>query len=421
MFESTYWAHCSSIVEGKNNTTINYQTVNLVTNVNNRESYTEFLQSLRDHLASGEQRHGIPVLRDGFTLPDSQLFLLVDLSNSAKASVTLALDVTNTYVVAYLVGNQSYFFNDVPDAGFSNLFTDTQQNMLPFGSSFDELEIVASKSTGKIDLGLVALEEAISSLNNISSIQKKELASELVVVIQMVSVAARFKLIEQQVRWSSQNNQTFRPDASLRSLEKNWITLSTAIQESNEGVFSNPVQLQRSNNKKFNVHSVSRELVSNLALMFFICTDKSTLSQFSQPLPSFRLCADDSEPTVRIIGRNGLCVNVSNEKYHNHNPVHLWPCKPKTDANQLWTLKRDGTIQSNGKCLNVNGYFAGNNMGIHDCENATNWEVWDNGTIINPQSGLVLTAKSEEKGTILTVEKNMLERMKIKIKNNQKF
>ncbi|EHA8590316.1 putative Ricin [Cocos nucifera] len=50
-------------------------------------------------------------------------------------------------------------------------------------------------------------------------------------------------------------------------------------------------------------------------------------------------------------------------------------------------------------------------MMIYDCTTAataaTLWEVWDNGTIINPKSALVLSAESANSGTTLTVETNI--------------
>nr|prf ricin E B [Ricinus communis] len=119
----------------------------------------------------------------------------------------------------------------------------------------------------------------------------------------------------------------------------------------------------------------------------------------------------DPEPIVRIVGRNGLCVDVRDGRFHNGNAIQLWPCKSNTDANQLWTLKRDNTIRSNGKCLTTYGYPSGVYVMIYDCNtaatDATRWQIWDNGTIINPRSSLVLAATSGNSGTTLTVQTNI--------------
>ncbi|XP_010922360.1 ricin [Elaeis guineensis] len=406
---------CTSTVEDKY--TLRYNTVRFTTVNATRESYTQFMKDLRDQLASGDERYGIPVLRDPSTVPDSQRFLLVELSNWGEASVTLAVDVINAYVVAYQAGDQSYFFRDAPDVAFSNLFTNTERQTLSFNSSYPALQRVAGEDRENIDLGILALEEAISSLHRTSSVQQNTQARSLIVSIQMVSEAARFRYIEQRVRQSitSGGYQTFRPDASMLSLENNWGALSTAIQESNQGVFCSPVQLQRPNYTPVMVDSVTPIIISNLAFMVFVCANQAS-SQFS-PLIRSVVAEDDGdtcahpEPTTRISGRNGLCVDVRDGQYNDGNPIQLWPCKSNTDANQLWTLKRDGTIRSNGKCLTTYGYSPGSYVMIYDCTtavtDATRWEVWDNGTIINPRSALVLSAESGNSGTTLTVETNI--------------
>ncbi|EHA8590977.1 Ricin [Cocos nucifera] len=407
------WA-CTLTVE--DTYALRYNVVNFTTAGATKESYTLFMEALRDQLASGYEAHAIPVLRDPSTVSDPQRFLLVELSNLGEASVTLAVDVVNAYVVAYQAGNQSYFFRDAPDAAFSNLFTNTQQNTLLFAGSYTELQRVAGQDREDIDLGILALEEAISSLRRTSSVQQNTLARSLIVSIQMLSEAARFKYIEQRVRQSitSEGYQTFRPDAAMLSLENNWGALSNAIQQSNQGVFSRPVQLQRPDYSTFNVDSVTLSIIKNLAFMVFVC--KSQASQFSPLIIRSVVAEDDDtcahpEPTIRISGRNGLCVDVRDGLYDDGNPIQLWPCKSNTDANQLWTLKTDGTIRSNGKCLTTYGYKAGSYVMIYDCTTAvtaaTLWEVWDNGTIINPESALVLSAQSGNNGTTLTVETNI--------------
>ncbi|KAG1359230.1 Ricin [Cocos nucifera] len=405
---------CALTVEDKY--TLRDNAVSFTTAGATKESYTLFMNALRDQLASGDKSHGIPVLRDPSTVPDSQRFLLVELSNWEEASVTLAVDVINAHVVAYQAGNQSYFFRDAPNIAPFNVFRNTQQELLSFGGSYIELQRVAGEDREDIDLGISALEGAISSLRSTSSVQQNTQARSLIVSIQMVSEAARFRYIERRVRQSitSDEYQTFRPDAGVLSLENNWGALSTAIQQSNQGVFSRPVQLQRPDYSTLNVDNVMSSVIRGLAFMVFVCRNQA--SQFSPLIIRSVVAEDDDtcahpEPTTRIIGRNGLCVDVRDGQYNDGNPIQLWPCKSNTDAGQLWTLKRDGTIQSNGKCLTTYGYSPGNYMMIYDCTTAvtaaTLWEVWDNGTIINPKSALVLSAESANSGTTLTVETNI--------------
>nr|AAB25434.1 abrin-a B-chain=toxic lectin [Abrus precatorius, seeds, Peptide, 268 aa] [Abrus precatorius]prf//1908235A abrin a:SUBUNIT=B chain [Abrus precatorius] len=123
-----------------------------------------------------------------------------------------------------------------------------------------------------------------------------------------------------------------------------------------------------------------------------------------------KICSSRYEPTVRIGGRDGMCVDVYDNGYHNGNRIIMWKCKDRLEENQLWTLKSDKTIRSNGKCLTTYGYAPGSYVMIYDCTTAvaaaTYWELWDNGTIINPKSALVLSAESSSMGGTLTVQTN---------------
>ncbi|KAJ0968513.1 hypothetical protein J5N97_025430 [Dioscorea zingiberensis] len=105
-----------------------------------------------------------------------------------------------------------------------------------------------------------------------------------------------------------------------------------------------------------------------------------------------------------------LYVDVRDGKYNNGNPIQLSPCKSNDDANQLWTIKTDGTLRSNGSCMTAYGFRPGHYVMIYDCctavREATLWKIWDNGTIISPESDVVLGAHSGSIGTTLTVQRN---------------
>nr|AJR10103.1 sebin [Triadica sebifera] len=237
-----------------------YPKVKFNTTDASRETYKQFMEALRHQLASEDESHAIPLLRDPSSVPDNRRYLLVEIANSRNLTITLALDITNAYVVAYRVGNQSYFFSDHVDPARSYVFTDTQQNILPFGSNYNSIGEPANT-----DLGIFPLDEAVSSLHG-----GRYQGRSLLVCIQMVSEAARFKYIERRVHWSIERNQRFRPDACMLSLENNWGALSTAIQGSDDnGNFTRPVRLVRSNLQELNVVKVTTELVANMALMLF--------------------------------------------------------------------------------------------------------------------------------------------------------
>ncbi|XXG58136.1 hypothetical protein AAC387_Pa04g0525 [Persea americana] len=404
--------------------TLNYPTVSFTIVGVTEDSYSQFIEALRALLKSGEEAHGVPVTRERATVSDEQRFVLVELSEWAGDTVSFAVDVTNASVVAYLGKSQAFFLQeDIPA-----LFPATgPRRILPFDSSYTDLERVAKVERGNIDLGMTPLANAIANLEYHDD--QSKIALDLIVVNQMVLEAVRFRSIEYRVRRDIPNGEPWRADPAMISLENNWEALSSAIQKSTQGgVFSSEVVLHLINNNPVYVGSVSHGAISGLALIQFVCksSNRASSNRFIDHLlmrtssvvdVHVATGADDDdicpypEPTVRISGRNGLCVDVRDGRYNNGNPIQLAPCQEQLVVNQLWTLRKDGTIQSNGKCLTTYGYSPGNYMMIYDCPAAvtpaTFWQVWENGTIKNPKSALVLSAESGENGATLTVETNI--------------
>nr|1GGP_B Chain B, PROTEIN (LECTIN 1 B CHAIN) [Trichosanthes kirilowii] len=110
--------------------------------------------------------------------------------------------------------------------------------------------------------------------------------------------------------------------------------------------------------------------------------------------------------TVRIAGRDGFCADVNGEG-QNGAAIILKKCAE--NDNQLWTLKREATIRSNGGCLTTAAAEQAK-AGIYDCTQATAelsaWEIADNGTIINPASSLVLSSGAANSLLDLGVQTN---------------
>ncbi|KAJ6363616.1 hypothetical protein OIU78_003736 [Salix suchowensis] len=115
--------------------------------------------------------------------------------------------------------------------------------------------------------------------------------------------------------------------------------------------------------------------------------------------------------TQHIVGINNLCVDVYLGFYFDGNVVQLYTCKSSRDVNQQWSLEKNGTIQSNGRCLAANGTSPGSSVIISDCSkvkaSATVWKVQHDGSILNPSSSLVLTSKSGKSGNVLTLATNV--------------
>ncbi|KAL8241917.1 hypothetical protein R6Q59_012219 [Mikania micrantha] len=205
-------------------------------------------------------------------------------------------------------------------------------------------------------------------------------------------------------------NPNFRPDARAISMENRWSDLSEQIQSSGEsGVFLRTILVRSLDNEIVAIRSVVGVMrQAALALMLYQCNTKA----IRMPVP-VAVGADEQcpygEPTTNVVGRDGQCMDVKDNVYNNKNAIILWACG-NAQRNQLWTFKTDGTIRSNGKCLTTNGFIAGSSIVIFDCDKAvpeaTQWILYNAGTIMNPKSGLVIAAESSTQGTMLRVAKD---------------
>nr|5Z37_A Chain A, Abrin A-chain [Abrus precatorius]5Z3I_A Chain A, Abrin A-chain [Abrus precatorius]5Z3J_A Chain A, Abrin A-chain [Abrus precatorius] len=233
------------------------------------QSYKQFIEALRERLRGG-LIHDIPVLPDPTTLQERNRYITVELSNSDTESIEVGIDVTNAYVVAYRAGTQSHFLRDAPSSASDYLFTGTDQHSLPFYGTYGDLERWAHQSRQQIPLGLQALTHGISFFRSGGN-DNEEKARTLIVIIQMVAEAARFRYISNRVRVSIQTGTAFQPDAAMISLENNWDNLSRGVQESVQDTFPNQVTLTNIRNEPVIVDSLSHPTVAVLALMLFVC------------------------------------------------------------------------------------------------------------------------------------------------------
>ncbi|KAJ4834574.1 hypothetical protein Tsubulata_028472 [Turnera subulata] len=405
-----------------------------------KKRFSKFVTALRKELASEYIRHGIPVLRNPKQVPIDQRFLLVKLFRVSDVPVTLAIDITTANVVGYRTErSKSYFFEDTWDLASPILFIDTKKDKLPFKSTYSQLEEAAAARREDIKLSCYSLDSAIVTLDDKESYQ--EIAGALIVIMQVVCGAARFRYIEHQMYFNIGRSEIhFKPDAAMIELENNWNRLSTGIQQSYQKAFTNWFPIKRSNGELFHVDSVSDILKANLALLKFNCISGrdrfSSSSSSSHPstnnYPLRQVISTTSEeedacpkvePTTRIVGRDGLCVTVQDGDSTDGNKIMLHDC----EFNHFWTLKRDSTIRWKDKCLIATSINEDDNnqeapqqttnnvniMVIHNCLTAphelTLWDVTTNGSIVSRvDDAMCLTAQSPGQGTTLTSEKTTL-------------
>ncbi|CAL5330601.1 unnamed protein product [Camellia sinensis] len=238
-------------------------------------TYGEFIGALRKNVTWGNRTvRGVPVLNPKSEVPVGNRFVLVDLINGD--TVTLAIDVVNLYVVAFSgANNKSFFFNDTTALQYDNLFVGTNQIKLGFNGTYPCLENQRGVSKReKLPLGPTPLADAITRLWYGGSV-----AEPLLVVIQMVSEAARFKYIEEQVRKSITDRNTFTPKGLIVSMENKWSAMSKQVHRSKDReTFINSVHL---NDDNYNLLIVNNFSTIRHYTMVAILLDKSVTTTTS--------------------------------------------------------------------------------------------------------------------------------------------
>ncbi|VAH85826.1 unnamed protein product [Triticum turgidum subsp. durum] len=412
----------------------NYSGVIYTVDTTSPDAYRKMIARLRELLTRrGEYRQGVPILPEQTSVPDSQRYILLEIIVAGTPrGVTFAIDVTNVYIVGYLVGSTRYFFMEAPARAEELLFTVAAIQTSPTrrSSNYAKLEQNAGAPRRAIPLGLPSLADAIRTLVT----TRPEDARSHLVVIQMVSEAVRYWEIELNVLQAANNaNPSFLPDARMIDLENNWSALSLQIQTSDAFAFQRPITI--GDEVADNVQSA---VIRGMFLMLFRCArPRRDLQMPMEEVRRKRLIGPGTEilrrdlglsidpPPVqkdddtckhladsrsRIMGRDGLCVEVQGFNYSDRNPVILFACRSGDFAKQLWNFRTDGRIVSFGKCLAASGVTPRSTVVIHECEtiheSAVRWEMSNSGTLSNRASGLALHAASGS-GRQLTLQRDI--------------
>nr|QXF31168.1 ribosome inactivating protein [Bougainvillea glabra] len=220
-----------SIITTKETTSLGYKTVSF--NLGEADKYSTVIQDLRDALANGAPVCYFPVTAK--TIADDKRFVLVDLTTTSRKTITLAIDVTDVYVVGYLDlymdKDRAVFLAEVPSVATRHLFPGvTNREMLTFSGHYKTLQEAAKVNRENLELGVNKLGFAIESIYG-KALNGKDIARFFLIVIQMMSEAARFKYIENEVV----NNGlygSFTPNPKVLELENSWGPISDAIHKS---------------------------------------------------------------------------------------------------------------------------------------------------------------------------------------------
>ncbi|KAJ4823283.1 hypothetical protein Tsubulata_028460 [Turnera subulata] len=252
------------------------------------ETYRAFIKALRDAVSSGREVEFMAVLRNATTVPANQRFIEVVLTNDVPdTAITLAIDITNMYVVAYRSGDSCWFLDDAdypPNAApGSSVFPDIpagpRRRTLRFSGRYEggnhSLQSVAGSNREGIELGMTMLGQAIGLLSRGDAVRDSERARSFIIIIQMISEAVRFQYIENRVTdhmpvvEGDQYDGLFEPDMHMLSLENSWSDLSQQIQraQANGGAFPRPLTLHDRAGNGYNVDEVTFNVFAETKLI----------------------------------------------------------------------------------------------------------------------------------------------------------
>ncbi|XP_074311523.1 ribosome-inactivating protein saporin-7-like [Silene latifolia] len=214
-----------------------------------KAQFETFLTTIRTEVKDPKLNYGgtgIPVIG-----PPTATYLRIDLF-VAEGSVALALKRSDLYVVGLLAKNdknvnRAYYFNgQITSSQLDKLFPEAkgaanQQKITEYAENYASLEKAAKMDRKKAGLGINKLATYLNAVNG----KKRQVQAEakfMMVAIQMVSEAARFKYIEQMILNNYPNG--FNPDDKVLILERNWDRISAAIKGSKKGEFKTPLVLK---------------------------------------------------------------------------------------------------------------------------------------------------------------------------------
>lgn len=382
-----------------------------------RESYIRFMLNLLNALTiDAADRSGlIPILPQ---LPEtnSRSYVHVEISNGLEHRVTLAIHITNVYVVGYQATHTpegrprtttTYFFQEYRDARVRNAaFPNADADSIVSLSFNGDYTSLGSRSNAP--LGFAELREHVNTLSRTSPEDKKSIAKmkkALLVVIQMVAEAVRFTNLRQLILDTITTGQPYTPDGLIQDYQNNWGKISKQVQSSSDdGNFPNQITFnyQSQNVVLTNV----RQVLSIVGLLLFVCRNPPRQSHvmFSNPSIDHRLsssvlllptssptdkCDRNVAPTVRISGIDNLCITRERRPFIHG--VNFQECDDSNDE-QLWTFKAsDQSIRSGERCLVTDGRN-GDPVLLYNCTDKTQkWEVWNDGSIILFDSSTLLS------------------------------
>nr|AEY75258.1 antiviral ribosome-inactivating protein [Atriplex canescens] len=239
-------------------------------------TYNTFLQAIRNQVKDPNLVYeGIPMIRAP-TKPDTYLLVeLESVKNNKKISLRLALSRNDLYVVAFA----DKYGGKVRGHFFPHLNIDTIEKakkvfpdvvevvQIKYGESYAQIESNAGTNRLSFPLGfdnLKANMEKVYGMDTSAKDYSKTEARSLLIAIQMVAEAARFKYIQGRAVVTTPPN-----DYKILSLENNWGAISKGIRNAVKKVINPPITLQYPNGATWTVTQVG-DIKNDMGLLKYV-------------------------------------------------------------------------------------------------------------------------------------------------------
>ncbi|KAM7267755.1 hypothetical protein ACFE04_009921 [Oxalis oulophora] len=354
---------------------------------------------------------GVPVLPspDLPQLEDPGIrFLHVVIENYDSRNARLIVDVTNMYIVGYVVNNISYILNDTPTLALTSGGNVESVVRLNFSGNYGDLERAADEIRRNLPLGITPLSNSVNSLIYGSAIPNhRDIARAIIVSIQMVSEAARFIPIQNILERSFRRFTTYSPESLMLSLENHWDGLGSVLQWAATGIMRSITLLGDVN---INAQQAGMILALQILNRNVQCgVGSQSIAKETDSNGDVEISCVDQE--VDITGLDYLCIGLhtDDEVMDGSNVYLTYECSTK------WIFKMDGTIRTRNSslcveetcnpslcveetcemCLTSKSYDNGSSLIIINCDamlrdraiyNYINLTLLENGTIVNSNS-----------------------------------
>lgn len=217
-------------------------------------NYGKFIAYIRGQV-KGTTCFGIPMIRQ----PPTSAYLVVSLQSSAGNTVRLVLDKKDLYVLGYsdTLNNKerAFYFKGAP----TNALPGATVNGLWYTGSYQDLETNAKINRKSLGLSKTIVNRLLNSIYGkaiTTDALKKAQAQFLLVVVQMVAEAARFKYIETVIK--DDYTQAFlTPNEKVLTIVKEWDKITTAIVNAQaNGSFQSALTLTGPDGRTYSVTNV---------------------------------------------------------------------------------------------------------------------------------------------------------------------